>query len=314
MRKNCSDYPVEIVEGAFAEGNAVLADVLKKVAGVEKPRVMLVADQNVVNRIETLGKDIGRWVQANGIELAAPPVLASGGERVKSDGMQTAMEIAWSMLKAKVGTGDVVLAIGGGSLLDVACWAAAQLRGGVPVVRMPTTPAAMVDAAFSEYAAVLDAALTKKLVKLAGMYRDRDPAALREMVEATVATRTKKGGTDFAIWAAHRLEAMSCYRLPHGYAVVIGISIDTAYATMKGVMKETDRKTICDALSASGAMDGAVHSQHLLGRDELVLLGLDSWQLTNGTRAITLPAGIGKSEVEENPDRDTMKRAVNLLK
>jgi len=287
-------------------------------------------------------------------------VLVSGGERVKSDDLKSAMEIVWAMLRARVGSGDAVLAIGGGTLLDVAGWAAAQVRGGLPIVRMPTTPAAMVDAAFADYAAVdgpgvkdalrvpcapagvvvdlgfaatvldgvwragfaaamrqavvSDAALTKKLVKLAAMYRDRDPAALREMVEATVASRAKKGGTDFAIWAAHRLESMSSYRLPHGYAVAIAINIDASYATMRGILSEADRKVICDALTASGAMDGAVHSQYLLGRDEMVLWGLDFWRLTNGRGAILVPAGIGKSEVEENPDRDTMKRAVNLLK
>ena len=38
--------------------------------------------------------------------------------------------------------------------IDVAGYAAAQIRGGVKVVRVPTTPAAMMDAAFAEDAAV----------------------------------------------------------------------------------------------------------------------------------------------------------------
>ena len=57
-------------------------------------------------------------------------------------------------LDAKIGADDVLMAIGGGSVLDVAGYAAAQVRGGVKLVRVPTTPAAMVDAAFAHYAAV----------------------------------------------------------------------------------------------------------------------------------------------------------------
>jgi len=360
MRKNCSDYPVEIVEGVFAEGNAVLADMLRSVTGAERPHVMLVADQNLVNHTEGLGKDIGRWIQANGIELAGPPMLVAGGERAKDEELQGAKEVVSAMLKAKVGKGDAVLAVGGGTLLDVAGWASAQVRGGVPVVRLPTTPAAMVDAAFADYAAVdgpgvkdalrvpcrpagvvidlkfaqtvldgvwragfavalrlalvSDAALAKKLLKMAGAYRERDAAVLKEMVEATITVRRKKGDTSFALWAAHRLEAMSGYKLPYGYAVAIGIHIDAAYAEMRGFLKPADRQSVCEALDACGAMDGAVHSQHLLGRDELLLLGLDAWRLVNGSPAIVVPAGMGKALVDENPDRDTMKRAVNLLK
>jgi len=360
MRKNCSDYPVEITEDVFAEGSTLLVDMLKAATGTEKPRVMLVADQNVVNHTEGLGKAIGRWVQANGIELAGPPLLVGGGERAKEEDMRSAVEIVRAMLKAKVGKGGVVLAIGGGALLDVAGWAAAQVRGGVPIVRMPTSPSAMVDAAFAQYAAldgpgvkdalrvpcrpsgviispnyarsvldgvwragfavamrlavVSDAALVKKLVKLAGSYRERDMESLRTLVEATVAVRMKKGDTDFALWSAHRLEAMSGYRLPYGYAVAIGINVDSAYSTLRGLLKDADRQMVSEALKASGAMDGAVHSQHLLGRDDLVRLGLDAWQLVTGRGSIVIPAAIGKAAEEENPDLDTMKRAVNLLK
>ena len=44
-------------------------------------------------------------------------------------------------------------------------------------------------------------------------------AALAEIVQLVWKTRAKMGGTSLALWAALRLESMSGYKLPHGYAV-----------------------------------------------------------------------------------------------
>jgi 3-dehydroquinate synthetase len=49
---------------------------------------------------------------------------------------------------------DGVVALGGGSLLDVAGYAASQVRGGIGIVRIPTTVAAMIEGGFASYAAV----------------------------------------------------------------------------------------------------------------------------------------------------------------
>ena len=163
MRRNCwnmarksteAKYPIKVVEDAFAEGGAALAETLKAVTGSETPRVAVVADSNVVQRTDGLGRKMGKFFQDNSITLAASPVVISGGEKMKADNMQSAMLVATSLLDAKVGANDAVIALGGGSVLDVAGYAAAQVRGGVKLVRMPTTVAAMIDAAFADYAAV----------------------------------------------------------------------------------------------------------------------------------------------------------------
>ena len=164
MQKSCFSYPVEFTEDAFGE-SAVLADTLRKVTGSDEPKVLIIADMNVVQRTEGLGSKIGRYVQEHKIRLAGSPVVIGGGEKIKADNLQSALKIVSEMLSAKIGRNDVVLAIGGGTILDVAGYAAAQVRGGVKLVRMPTTPAAMMDAAYAEYAAV-DSATVKDALRV----------------------------------------------------------------------------------------------------------------------------------------------------
>ena len=349
MQKSCFSYPVEFTEDAFGESD-VLAKTLRKVTGSDEPKVLIIADMNVVQRTEGLGSKIGRYVQEHGIRLAGSPVVIGGGEKIKADNLQSALKIVSEMLSAKIGRNDVVLAIGGGTILDIAGYAAAQVRGGVKLVRMPTTPAAMMDAAYAEYAAVdsatvkdalripsvpaavvidtgfaasvldgvwrggigeavrlavaSDAALLKKIESLAEAYRGRDMSALGEIVKAVHAVRAKKGGTPFAQWSAFRLESLSGYKLPHGYAVAIGICIDLGYAVEKGHLKPADRDRVVRLLGSCGALDGLTHSGHLLNQTENLLCGLDAWALSSGGPAIAIPRGVGKVGEEPAPDRE----------
>ena len=358
MQKSCFSYPVEFVSDAFGE-SPVLAETLKKVTGSESPKTLLVADLNVVQRTEGLGTKVGRYVQTHGIRLAGSPVVLAGGEKIKADNLQSALKIVSEMLSAKIGCDDVVLAIGGGTLLDVAGYAAAQVRGGVKLVRMPTTPAAMMDAAYAEFAAVdsatvkdalrvpsvpaavvidtsfaasvldgvwrggigeavrlavaSDSALLKKVESLADAYRNRDKDALSEIVRAVHAVRAKKGGTRLAQWAALRLESMSGYKLPHGYAVSIGVCIDLGYAVQEGSLKPVDRDRIVGLLRSCGALDGLVHSGHLLGQADNLLCGIDAWALSFGTEAFPVCRGLGKSGVISAPDREVYRTALAEL-
>lgn len=359
-KKTEYEFPVVLTENVFGDGNTVLADTLRAVTGRERPRVMLVADLNVVQHTDNLGTRIGKYVQANGIDLAGAPVVLGGGEKIKCDAQQSVLRIANAALDAKVGVQDCIVALGGGTVLDVAGYAAAQVRGGVKLVRLPTTVAAMIDAGFAEHAAVngvnvkdalrvpcrpaavivdpafaetvldgvwragfseavrlaaaTDGALMKKLAGWAEAYSRRDSAVMTQVVQAAVAVRQKKGLGSFALWSALRLEALSGYKLPHGYSVAIGIAVDTAYAVRKGLLSEKDRAVICGALKACGALDGASHSRHLLGQPESVLRGIDAWRLSTGREAIDLCVGLGKTAVEETPDREAIKEALLQLK
>ena len=348
-KKTEGKYPIEIAEDIFDEGNATLADTLRAVAGTSPARVALVADANVVQRTEGLGLRIGKYFKTHGITLAASPVVVSGGEKIKADGLQSASLVATSLVDARIGANDAVIALGGGTVLDLAGYAAAQTRGGIKVIRMPTTPAAMIDAAFADaaavnsaavkdafsvrcepaavlidptfartvldgvwcagfgeavrYAAVCDAALMKRLAKCAERIKARDFDAMRDTVADCVKSRGGEAFPPFAQWCAARLESMSGYKLPHGYAVAIAICIDCAYAVKKGLMKEDDQELVCRALADCGALDGLPHSHYLIANHESLMRGLDAWALAHRSGAIPLPGALGKSVEEKSPDR-----------
>ncbi len=351
-------YTVKFAQDAFGEGSSAVAETLREITGLDEPKVMLVADANVVQRTEGLGTRIGRYVRANGIKLAGAPVVIGGGEKIKADGMQSAHKVMSAALDARVGASDVMLVIGGGSIIDVAGYAAAQVRGGLKTVRMPTTPASMIDGAFADsagvdatgvkdafrvpshpsavvidttfantvldgvwragigeavrYAAVRDSALMKRVAKDIELLKDRDVEAMADIVRACAESRAKKGATGFGLWSAGRMEAMSAYRLPHGYAVPMGICIDCAYAFEKGLLKQEEQDLICGALTECGALEGLGHSRHLLSQTENILRGLDAWRLATGSSTIDVPAGVGKCSAEE-PDRELMAKVVKAF-
>lgn len=147
MQKNYLKCPVEFVDDLFDE-----ASPLASLVGERK--LLLVADQNVVQRVAGLGTKIGAYVKNHAIALAGAPVVLAGGERLKMDNFQSAQRIIDAVLKAELGAEDFVLALGGGTLFDVTGWAVAQVKGSPRLVRIPTTPAAMMDAAFASTASL----------------------------------------------------------------------------------------------------------------------------------------------------------------
>lgn len=145
MPKNCLNYRVERVNDPFG-ADETLSSLLSG------RKVLLVADVNVVHRTEGLGKRIGAYVQSHGLNLAAAPVVLGGGERIKEDNLHSAMQVVDAALGCGLKSTDCIVALGGGALLDVAGWAASIIDGGVGLVRIPTTPAAMLSGAFSQTA------------------------------------------------------------------------------------------------------------------------------------------------------------------
>ncbi len=203
MQKNCFNYPVEFVQDAFG-ASPVLAETLKKVTGLENPKILIVADLNVVQHNEGLGSKIGHYFQEHGLCLAGSPVVISGGEKVKTDNLQSVLKIVEALLAAHVGHNDVVLALGGGTILDIAGYAAAQVRGGVKLVRMPTTPTAMMGAAYATSAAV-DFLTVKDALRVPS-----SPAAV--VIDFAFATSVLDG-----VW-----------RVGIGEAVRLGVAMDAA--------------------------------------------------------------------------------------
>ena len=224
MRKNSSTYPVEIVSDAFGESPA-LANLLSGAS-----RVFIVADMNVVQRNESLGTQIGHYVQTHGINLVGTPVVISGGEKVKSDNLQSVFKIVSALLEAKLGKNDIILAIGGGTILDITGYAAAQVRGGTRLVRMPTTPTAMLGAAFADYAAI-NLASVKDALRVPSV-----PSAI--VIDPTLAKTVLDG-----VW-----------RSGMGEAVRVAVGSDAA------LLKKLERLGADYAARREGALDGVVEA------------------------------------------------------
>ena len=312
MRRNLLGYRAEVVEDMFGASDA-LAEVLSDTLG-DGGRVLLVADSNVVSHTSWLGQKIGRYFTDNGIRLTGRAVIVPGGEKAKHEDLSGAFAIVDAAARTRVGEGDCILALGGGTAFDLAGWAAAQF-GGIPVVRLPTTPAAMTGAAFAENAAIdrcgrkdvvrfeskpaavlvdvaflstvmdgvwragageiaclaaADDKLRREFVEFAPRYASRDYAAFAEMAARVIELRMKRRDERIAEPLAARLEEMSGFRLPHGYAIPLALLIEMGARTAKGDMSAEAAQEIRAALETCGSLEGLYHSRHLLlRRDDL---------------------------------------------
>ncbi len=125
-------YEVRIGEGLIAGAGREIAPLLAR------PRVAVLSDENVAAlHLEPLRAGLA----AEGIDsvaLALPPGEATKGWA------QLSRAVEW-LLEQKVERRDVVVALGGGVIGDLAGFAAAVLRRGVRFVQVPTTLLAQVD-------------------------------------------------------------------------------------------------------------------------------------------------------------------------
>ncbi|MCX7888259.1 MAG: 3-dehydroquinate synthase [Rhodobacteraceae bacterium] len=123
-------YDVRIGQGLLARAGREIQPLLSR------PKVAVVTDEHVAAlHLDTLKAALA------GIEVAT--LVLSPGEATKGwDGLRQATE--W-LLAAKVERRDLVIALGGGVIGDLAGFAAAILRRGVRFVQVPTTLLAQVD-------------------------------------------------------------------------------------------------------------------------------------------------------------------------
>lgn len=102
---------------------------------------------------------------------------------------------------------------------------------------------------------------------------------------------------DFGHWAAHKLEALSDYRLRHGEAVAIGMALDLTYSMRMGYLDRACGTRILDLLEAIGfrVWDEVVVERDTSGGFAL-LSGLREFrEHLGGELHVTLLRGIGES-------------------
>lgn len=164
-------------------------------------------------------------------------------------------------------------------------------------------------------AIIKDAVFFRWLCRNAARLRRRDPAAMRRLIRRSAELHLDHIRTsgdpfefgqarplDFGHWSAHKLEALSRYRVGHGQAVAIGLALDACYAARKGWLREADCLAIHRGLGECGftLWHPLLERKTVDGKLE-VLGGLRDFQEhLGGELFITFPKGIGrKFEVQE---------------
>ncbi|WP_380052130.1 3-dehydroquinate synthase [Falsihalocynthiibacter sp. SS001] len=125
-------YDIKIGEGLLAQSGALIAPMLRR------PNVAILTDENVA-AVHLASLQAG--LSEAGVTSTALALPA--GESTKS-WPHFSRAVEW-LLDAKVERNDVVIALGGGVIGDLAGFAAAVLRRGVRFVQIPTSLLAQVD-------------------------------------------------------------------------------------------------------------------------------------------------------------------------
>ena len=141
------EYPVLFTHALFNPGNRALANVLRR-AGRGPHRFILGIDEGFLQSRPTLIDDVHAYFESlPGLAHEGhPPLILPGGERSKN-GWKSVRQFMTAIGNAHLDRHSFVIAIGGGSLLDIVGFAAAIVHRGVRLIRIPTTVLAQCDAA-----------------------------------------------------------------------------------------------------------------------------------------------------------------------
>ncbi|ANK80342.1 MAG: 3-dehydroquinate synthase [Rhizobiales bacterium NRL2] len=134
-------YDIAIGAGLLAGAGDAMKAVLSR------PRVVIVTDRNVADA--HLGTVEASCVRS-GIETAA--IVLPPGEATKS--FAELEHLCGALIDRRVGRDDMILALGGGVIGDLAGFAASILRRGVDFIQAPTTLLAQVDSSVGGKTAV----------------------------------------------------------------------------------------------------------------------------------------------------------------
>ncbi len=133
-------YPVFFAERLFDTTNPLLADFLGQSILANTPKKLLfVVDSGVVDACPALPADINTYFANHPtLDLVSDLLLIPGGEVAKND-PAVVEKIVDAVDRYRIDRHSYLIAVGGGSVLDVAGYAAAISHRGIRHVRIPTT-------------------------------------------------------------------------------------------------------------------------------------------------------------------------------
>jgi len=141
-------YPVCFTHGVFDPANRVLGKMLARAREATLPRVLVYVDRGVANARPELLPAISAYLKGC-THLCRPvdePETVPGGELAKN-GWNVVQNIMTVIGNHHLCRHSIVLAVGGGSMLDMTGFAASLAHRGIRLIRVPTTTLAQSDAA-----------------------------------------------------------------------------------------------------------------------------------------------------------------------
>jgi len=134
------DFPVYFTRDLFRSDNPVFLDALSRLEPDKRHQVLFVVDENVAKAFPDLNRRIATYAGAHSarLKVLGEPHTVPGGEAVKND-IGHVLKIAELVNRLGVDRQSFLAIIGGGAVLDMACFAASISHRGVRHVRIPTT-------------------------------------------------------------------------------------------------------------------------------------------------------------------------------
>ncbi|MHC1763846.1 MAG: 3-dehydroquinate synthase [Verrucomicrobiia bacterium] len=136
----CFHHQVHFTRGVFERSNPLLKRVLMDGDSGRLHRVLVVVDEGLAQSQTDLTERIGAYFAASPgeLKLACPAVVIPGGEFAKNS-FSHVTQLHAQIDRHHLDRHSVLLAVGGGALLDLAGLAAATAHRGIRHVRLPTT-------------------------------------------------------------------------------------------------------------------------------------------------------------------------------
>lgn len=134
------EYRVHFTSGLFDISNTLLKNFLKdhKIKGIAQ-KILFVVDEGVINAHPDLSDNINAYFNTfSAIQLAGEIIVIPGGEKAKND-VNFLLRIVDAVNEFGIDRHSYLAAIGGGSMLDLAGFAAAISHRGIKHIRIPTT-------------------------------------------------------------------------------------------------------------------------------------------------------------------------------
>jgi 3-dehydroquinate synthase len=140
-------YGVYFTQDVFDCQNSLFSEIVARGGGDLPRKILVVVDRGLYrHHPDLLGKitDYQRC-HRDQLQLARPPLLVPGGERVKNEATPLSL-VHRAIHQANLCRHSFVVAVGGGATIDMTGYAAATAHRGLRLIRVPTTVMAQADA------------------------------------------------------------------------------------------------------------------------------------------------------------------------